>query len=193
MRSAGVATRKRILEAARAEFAQYGIAGARVDRIADAASANKAQLYTYFGNKEALFEAVFTAALQEIVEVVPIDGTDLPGYAVRLYDDYLKNPDLVRLATWSRLEREPTGHLTPDPTPGYQDKIDAIAEAQEAGLIDPDLEPSEVFVTVIALSMTWSPASTTYTASATDPEVEHDRRRHVLRTLVERAYAPRSS
>jgi hypothetical protein len=33
----------------RTEFAQYGIAGARVERIGEAADSNKAQIYHYFG------------------------------------------------------------------------------------------------------------------------------------------------
>ena len=47
-----------ILDAATAEFARYGLGGARVDRIAERAGANKRMLYYYFGSKEALFLAV---------------------------------------------------------------------------------------------------------------------------------------
>jgi len=54
-------TRARILDAATAEFARYGLGGARVDRIAQRAGANKRMLYYYFGSKEALF----LAALEE--------------------------------------------------------------------------------------------------------------------------------
>ena len=190
MRSGGEATRARILDAARAEFARHGIAGARVDRIAEQARANKAQLYAYFGSKDALFDTVFTAALHGIVDAVPIDGTDLPGYAVRLYDEYLAHPELIRLAAWSRLERNPTGPLTTDPMPRQGEKLADIAAAQATGHIDPAFDPFDVFVTVIALSMAWSPASTTFTASPADPGAEHRRRRDVLRTLVARAYPP---
>ncbi|WP_250007866.1 TetR family transcriptional regulator [Actinoplanes sp. M2I2] len=193
MRAGGEATRARILEAARAEFAQHGIAGARVDRIAEQSRANKAQLYAYFGSKNALFDAVFSTALHAIVDAVPIDGTDLPGYAVRLYDEYLEHPELIRLAAWSRLERRPTGPLTAEPPPRAEEKLGNIAAAQAAGHIDKDLDPFDVFVTVIALSMAWSPASTTFTASSSDAESDHERRRHVLRTLVARAYAPAGS
>ncbi|HEV3011213.1 MAG TPA: helix-turn-helix domain-containing protein, partial [Burkholderiales bacterium] len=45
-------TRARILEAATGEFARYGLGGARVDRIAARAKANKRMLYYYFGDKE---------------------------------------------------------------------------------------------------------------------------------------------
>ncbi len=55
-----------------------------------AARTNKAQLYAYFGNKEGLFDAIFFGSLERIVNVVPIDATDLADWAVRLYDEYLR-------------------------------------------------------------------------------------------------------
>lgn len=54
---------------------------------------------------------------------------------------------------------------------------------------DSTFEPYDVLVTVIALSMAWSPASTLFTATHEDPEADHVRRRSVLRTLVRRAFA----
>ncbi|MFD6108194.1 TetR/AcrR family transcriptional regulator, partial [Nocardia salmonicida] len=51
------ATKARILQAATDEFATYGIAGARVDRIAKTAGANKNLIYIYFGGKDQLFDA----------------------------------------------------------------------------------------------------------------------------------------
>src|SRR6478672_5805909 len=74
------ATRQRLLEAAREEFAAYGIAGSRVDRIAAVARSNKAQIYHYFGSKDGLFDAVFDAMCRETVDAVPIDAHDLPEY-----------------------------------------------------------------------------------------------------------------
>ena len=46
-------TRARILAAATREFARHGLGGARVDRIAASADANKRMLYYYFGDKDA--------------------------------------------------------------------------------------------------------------------------------------------
>ncbi|HWA36496.1 MAG TPA: helix-turn-helix domain-containing protein, partial [Burkholderiales bacterium] len=48
-------TRRRILDAATVEFARFGLGGARVDRIAERARANKRMRYYYFGSKEDLF------------------------------------------------------------------------------------------------------------------------------------------
>lgn len=103
--SRGAATYQRILDAATEEFAQHGIAGARIERIVTAARTNKAQLYAYFGDKERLFDAIFLSSLERITNVVPIDADDLAEWAVRLYDEYLRRPDLIRLATWTRLEQ----------------------------------------------------------------------------------------
>ena len=52
------ASRDAILQAALAEFAQEGLAGARMDAIADSAGVNKALLYYYFHDKESLYGAV---------------------------------------------------------------------------------------------------------------------------------------
>lgn len=59
------ASRNAILKAALAEFAQEGLAGARVDAIAEAAGVNKALLYYYFGSKERLYLAVLEDQFRE--------------------------------------------------------------------------------------------------------------------------------
>ena len=71
-------TKQRLLDAARDEFAEYGIAGARVERIAAAARCNKALIYAYFDSKDALFDAAFAAHVQAHLDRVNFDGTDLP-------------------------------------------------------------------------------------------------------------------
>src|SRR5688500_18733196 len=131
----GAATRQRIIDVATREFAEYGIAGARIERVGAAARTTKAQLYAYFGTKEGLFDAIFLGSLDRIVNVVPIDATDLAEWAVRLYAEYLERPDLLRLATWARLERRPAGLLVADTERRDDVKLRAIAEAQQAGLV----------------------------------------------------------
>lgn len=56
--SQSAGTRRRILAAATREFAEQGFAGARINRIAVEASANKQLIYRYFGGKQELYEAV---------------------------------------------------------------------------------------------------------------------------------------
>src|SRR3954464_843277 len=59
-----------ILAAARDEFAECGLAGARMDRIAERAGLNKRLIYYYFQDKEALFQAVLEQAYRDIREAV---------------------------------------------------------------------------------------------------------------------------
>ncbi len=80
------ATKARLLDAAFAEFAAHGISGARVDRIAEAANANKRLIYVYFGNKEQLFDTVIEQALTQGAEAVPFDAENLPDYAGQVFD-----------------------------------------------------------------------------------------------------------
>jgi TetR/AcrR family transcriptional regulator len=83
------ASRGAILKAALAEFAQEGLAGARMDAIAEAAGVNKALLYYYFGDKDALYGAVldifFAGLLKRIMAVC-----DQPGTAGRRFLSYAK-------------------------------------------------------------------------------------------------------
>jgi len=60
------ATRKKLLTAARREFADSGLAGARVDEIAARAGVNKQLVYHYFGDKDALYLAVLEWVYEEI-------------------------------------------------------------------------------------------------------------------------------
>jgi len=186
----GEKSRQRLLDAATVEFAAHGIAGARVDRVAAAARVNKAQMYGWYGSKDGLFDAVFARHLHRVVDAVPLTPYDLPGYVVALYDSYLTDPALVRLASWYRLERVPTGELLAA-HPGHGDRhAEALARAQAEGRVVGGIRPEEVYALLIALAGTWSPVSATFTATSADAEAEHDRRRTVLREVVSRALVP---
>jgi AcrR family transcriptional regulator len=182
----GEATRQRIVEAATAEFSRHGIAGARVERIVETARTNKAQLYGYFGSKDALFDVIFEASLERILAVAPIDAEDLADWAVRLYDEYLVRPDLIRIATWHRLERRPTGDLVADVARFDTDKRAAIVAAQRAGRVVAG-DPFDVMALVIAMSMAWSPVSNVYAATAAEDAAVHTERRRFLRQAVRAA------
>src|SRR5262245_27209173 len=99
------ATRGRLLDAALAEFAAFGIAGARVDRIAANSASNKAQIYHYFGSKDQLFDAVWESIVNQVVDEAPLDTSNLPDYAAQLSDGYANHPAVARVITWQRLER----------------------------------------------------------------------------------------
>lgn len=178
------ATRQRILEAATDEFARHGIAGARVDRIAENARANKAQIYAFFGKKADLFDRVYDDNLRSIVAEVPLDPRDLPGYAVALYDAWLAHPERVRIATWARLERTPSGHLVDAAQREVAYAEDAIRRAQASGHLRADLPPVDLQALVVAMSLSWAPASLVRVVEADDDG--HDARRAALHDAVRR-------
>jgi AcrR family transcriptional regulator len=148
------ATKRRILDAATAEFAAHGIAGARVDRIAAAAGANKSLIYAYFGNKDGLFDAVFDAAVTSHIDQVPIDVDDLPGYATRLYDHRLAHPELMRLADWDRLERDGIGAKSDIAQAAQTHKVKALARAQKEGKLPTTITAEALLEFVLAFCQT---------------------------------------
>lgn len=160
------ATRARLLVAARDEFAAVGIAGSRVDRIAAAAVSNKAQIYHYFGSKDGLFDAVFDAMVVETLDDVAIDAADLPEYAGRLHDSYARRPWVQRLATWYRLERGDAHAPIDAVVRSNAGKLQAIEDAQRAGLVSSAFSAVELLGIVIHASALWSGAMPEYTQIA---------------------------
>ncbi|WP_280460319.1 TetR family transcriptional regulator [Nocardia carnea] len=104
MRAAGQATRERILAAAKAEFAEFGTAGARINRIAAAAQASKDRLYAYFPGKSELYAAVTEQWTAQTTAETALRADDLPGYAGRLFDHFRTHPENARLQAWADLE-----------------------------------------------------------------------------------------
>lgn len=169
MRSDGEATRARILAAARSEFAQHGLAGARVDRIAQEAKASKERLYAYFGDKRSLFEAVLALNLQETLEQVPGDADDLPGFVGQLFDHVNEHPEHLRMLTWARLEQE--SDLLPR-SPGHRPgpRIPDVARAQAAGLVDPGWDPDDLIRLLFSLATAWANSPEGEFSAAETPE-----------------------
>lgn len=160
-------TRRRLLDAATTEFAAFGIAGARVDRIAASAQCNKQAIYAYFGSKEALADAVLEALVGEIVESVPIDAYDLPGYAVRLADRCRDHNQALRVAQWYQLEGK---MMPPAAIASTAHKIEAIRQAQAAGAVSTRFSAEMILLWVIALSRVGSPDSPEARLGVESPE-----------------------
>ena len=151
------ATKERFLAAATEEFATYGIAGARVDRIAAAARANKQLIYAYFGSKEQLFDAVLATNCGPLVEEVPFDPDDLPGYVGRLFDYVTEHPAVARLVLWAGLER-PTA-VADFEADSYGAKLKALAGAQRDGRVDATFAPADLLALLVGLTGAWFTAS----------------------------------
>jgi AcrR family transcriptional regulator len=149
------ATRKRLLDAATAEFAAHGLAGARVDRIAEHAGANKAQIYHYFNNKDGLFDASFRRLVVDTVRAVPFDALDLSGYAGRLFDSYESQPELRRIATWRRLERGAPHPKLDILVENNRADLAAIEHAQRDGTVCDSFTPVELLTLVLTIAAMW--------------------------------------
>ena len=178
------ATRQRIFEAATTEFAQHGIAGARIDRIAAASGSNKAMIYAYYSSKDGLFDAVGVEWISRYMNEVPINAHDLPEYAARLFDQYQKYPEMLRLITWAQLERGPEASRISAVTHSYETKLRAIQEAQQAKAVT-DQFPADALLELI-LAMVQTRASLT---SADGPD-ELKQRRQAIKDAVQRLVRP---
>ena len=102
--------RLRILDAAKEEFATHGLAGARVDRIAAKAGANKRMLYYHVGKKEELYLTVLEGAYEKIrVEErgLDLEHLDPPKAIERLigftWNYFLENPEFLALLNTENL------------------------------------------------------------------------------------------
>lgn len=152
------ATRARIFEAASAEFALHGVAGARVDRIAEAARANKARIYEYFGDKRQLFQTVLEEELHRLTTELPVpeDPREIPEFVGRAFDYHRAHPNLVRLLHWEAL------HFGSEPIPGeaarrrfYRERAESLREAQESGQVEAAFDPRHLHFLLLALATSW--------------------------------------
>lgn len=171
------ATKKRLIEAAFDEFAERGLAGARVDRIAAAASANKQAIYAYFGSKDELFRAVLAERCDAIFDAVPFDPTDLPSFVGGLFDYFVENPRLVRMNMWRHLE------LPDDPEhESVTDKVRALARAYEFGARQGAEQLFQLVVGLATASFTLSSAARTTKDAAACARLAASRRSVVTAT-----------
>jgi AcrR family transcriptional regulator len=183
--------RETILGAARSEFAQYGLAGARIDRIARAADASKERLYAHFRDKEALFRSVVAADAAEFFAAVTLRADAIPEFVGDIYDLACRRPEHLRMMTWANLEGfnldpPPDG----DPESVLARDIRTIEAAQAAGHVDSCWQPIDLLVLLFGVALSWaqSPHSDANTA---DPVIIAARRAAAVEA-ARRIVAPRS-
>lgn len=101
-----------ILAAAREEFAEFGLGGARMDRIAERAGVNKRLIYYYFEDKERLFQAVLEQSYRDIrqaeqqlnlLELQPAQA--LARLVEFTWDYYLAHPEFITLLNSANLHK----------------------------------------------------------------------------------------
>ncbi|MFZ0090621.1 MAG: TetR family transcriptional regulator [Solirubrobacteraceae bacterium] len=150
-------TRRRLKTAAVAEFAEHGFAGTKMTRIAARAGLNKERLYSYFGNKRALWEQVLTDELDALATAVEVRGVgldDVGEFAGATYDYHADHPQLARLLQWEGLMGGPAAGAETRAT-HYREKVARFAQAQESGALTADLDAAHLVFALIALAAWW--------------------------------------
>src|ERR1700729_2140286 len=155
--------RLRILEAAKQEFATYGLAGARVDRIAAKAGANKRMLYYHVGKKDDLYLEVLEAAYEKIrVEErgLDLEHLDPPKAIARLIDFtwnyFLRNPEFLALLNTENLAR--ARHLKRSTkvksmhSPFVEMIGTGVARGVTSGAFQGAVDPVKLYISIAGLS-----------------------------------------
>ncbi|GDY31053.1 TetR/AcrR family transcriptional regulator [Gandjariella thermophila] len=147
-------TRRLILDAASAEFAAHGYAGARIGAIAARAGVNQQLISYYFDGKEGLYRAISERWRERETELVA-PGTPLPEQIRRYALEALRNPDAVRLMAWSGLE-----YAGPETDPDHgprskrlQGSIDEVRALQAAGRLPAEVDPACLTIMLMAAAM----------------------------------------
>ena len=148
--------RGEILRAARTEFAQCGLAGARIDRIAKSAHASKERLYAHFGDKETLFREVVAADVAEFFGAAVPRPDAVAEWVGNLYDLMCARPEHLRMMTWAHLEGFILGepHIDGEPIPVQA--ITAIETAQAGGHVDRAWQPVDLLVMLFGVGLAWA-------------------------------------
>jgi len=157
------AMRRRILEAATAEFASHGYGGARVDRISSAAATVDRMLYYYFGSKEGLFRAVLENAYEQLgaaeqqldlEHADPVQGLrELVAFTWRYY---LEHPEFIRLLNSENLHKGE--HLSRSqrmrtlsfPLLSILSRL--LERGAASGVFRPRIDPVMVYLTIASLA-----------------------------------------
>lgn len=155
-------TQKIILVAARQIFAKKGLAGARMQEIADSAGINKALLHYYYRNKEKLFEQVFQEALQKIFRPLGsflLDDSELfqkIRNICRLYNEFLNEYPFIPNFVMNEANSDPSRIINmldvEGVVEGKEKTLIQINQAVEEGVIRP-IDPRELVLNIVSLSI----------------------------------------
>jgi AcrR family transcriptional regulator len=157
-------TKADILEVAMREFSEKGLAGARIDLIAESMRTSKRMIYYYFGSKEGLYVAVLEEAYRRIRNIESqLHLEDLPpedalrklvGFTV---DYQLAHPEFIRLVMNENMHH---GEYIKDSTVIGELNVPAIAglrqvleRGQREGVFRSGIDPIDLHMSISALSV----------------------------------------
>jgi AcrR family transcriptional regulator len=154
--------RLRILDAAKQEFAAHGLAGARVDRIAAKAGANKRMLYYHVGKKDDLYLAVLEGAYEKIrVEERGLDLEHLepPEAIERLisftWNYFLRNPEFLALLNTENIggarHLKRSTKVKSMHSPFVEMIRTVVRRGVESGDFQVEVDPVQLYISIAAL------------------------------------------
>jgi AcrR family transcriptional regulator len=152
-----------ILIAARDEFVQYGLAGARVDRIAERAGLNKRLIYYYFDSKDDLFLAVLESVYADIREAEKaLHLLDMPpADALRrltefTWNYYLEHPEFITLLNSANLHQarhlERSQRVREMNSPLIQTLGDILERGRREGVLRGGIDPVQLYISIAGLA-----------------------------------------
>ena len=156
------ATRRRILEAALAEFTEKGLAGARIDEIAARAEANKRMIYEYYGSKDDLWltvlEHVYAAKRDEerALDVGSLPPRDAMAKLVAFNLRYTAaHPEFVALLNQENLNRAARLRQSSEVQALYTPLLDTLRgvlrRGEAEGVFRRDVDPMQLYVTLVGI------------------------------------------
>ncbi len=167
-------SQKDILDAALDEFAQFGLGGARMDRIAQRAGVNKRLIYYYFENKESLFLAVLERAYENIrgeerqLNLATVEPTEAIRRLIAFtWDYYLAHPEFLTLLNSENLHR--ARHLKQSDkvqtmnSPLIATIAEVLARGAKLRLFRAGVDPVQLYISIAGLSYFY--LSNSYTLS----------------------------
>nr|WP_274636403.1 TetR family transcriptional regulator [Microbacterium bovistercoris] len=188
-------TQRRLRDAALVEFAAQGFAGTTVAAIAARAGVNKERLYSYFGDKKALWELVLATELERLASAVALSGAgldDIGEFAGATFDYHAAHPELARLLQWEGLQDDRPADVA-GRTTHYREKVERFAAAQRDGMLDRGLDPAHLVFALIALAAWWQTVpqlAEMITGAGPDDQHERARRRRFVVEAARRIAAP---
>lgn len=156
-------TRENILQAAIVEFVQYGLAGARVDAIAERTHTSKRMIYYYFGSKEQLYQAVLEKLYGDIrgtEQRLHLDELS-PVEAIRrlvefTFDHHDRNVDFVRIVSIENINFgqfvSQSDAIRTMSSHALTSLGEVLARGAEAGLFRKGLDPVDVHMLISSFS-----------------------------------------
>ncbi|GAB2662902.1 TetR/AcrR family transcriptional regulator [Nocardia goodfellowii] len=148
------AKRQQLFDAALAEFAEFGLAGARIDRLAKRAEVSAGLVYSFYKGKDELFDAVFDMIVDTTVATVPLDADRLPEYAAQLYDAGQAHPEVMRFLMWYHLLRGESAQRA-SVAESMRAKVEAIEQAQHRGTVTTAQPATHILALVLTVANMW--------------------------------------